>query len=130
LNSHIISSFTYYIHILYSHIIPKSRNSGLAVYVDDTAVFTSSWNTALLARRLQTYIDDILQFFMGWKMSINPDKSKVMIFTRRRYKSPPLIRLLNYSVPWTRKVLGNYPWLWPRLELGNSRSNLQNHGSF
>jgi len=82
--------------------IPKSRNSGLAVYADDIAVFTSSWSTALLARRLQTYVNDILQFFMDWKMSINPDKSEAIVFTRRRYKSLPPIRVLNYSVPWTK----------------------------
>jgi len=85
--------------------IPKSRNSGLAVYADDTAVSTSSWSTALLTRRLQTYVDDILRYFTDWKMSINPDNSEAIIFTRKKYKSPPPIRVLNYVVPtWSNKV--------------------------
>jgi len=75
--------------------IPKSRNSELAVYADDTAVFSSSWDASLLARRLQTY---------DWKMSINPEKTEAIIFTRRSYKLPPSIRILNHSVPWTNKV--------------------------
>jgi len=85
--------------------IPKSRKSGLVVYADDTAVFTSSVEySALLTRRLQTYIDDVLQFFTNWKMSINPDKFETIIFIRRKYKSPPPIWVLNYTVPWSRKV--------------------------
>jgi len=79
--------------------IPKSRNSGLAVYADDTAVFTSSWSTALLTRKLQAYIDDITQFFTDWRMSINPDKSEAIIFTRRKHVLPPPVRVLNYAVP-------------------------------
>jgi len=81
--------------------IPKSRNSGLAVYVDDTAVFTSSWNTALLTRRLQTYVDDILQYFADWRMSINSDKSEAIVFTRKKhnYKPPQPIRMLNHTIP-------------------------------
>jgi len=84
--------------------IPKSRNSGLAVYADDTAVFASSWSTTLLTRGLQMYVDDILQYFTDWRMSINPDKSEAIIFTRRRYASPPPIRVLNHKVPWSGKV--------------------------
>jgi len=86
--------------------IPKSRNSGLAVYADDTAVFTSSWSTALLTRRLQTYVDDILQYFADWRMSINPDKSEAIVFTRRKhnYKPPPPIRVLNHTISWSTTV--------------------------
>jgi len=84
--------------------IPKSRSSSLAVYADDTAVFTSSWSTALLVRRLQTYVDDILQFFADWKMTINSSKSEAIIFTRKIYTLPQPVRVLNYSVPWSRRV--------------------------
>jgi len=41
---------------------------------------------------------------MDWKMSINPDKSEAIIFTCRKHKSLPPIRVLNYLVPWTKKV--------------------------
>jgi len=68
--------------------IPKSCNSSLAVYANDTAVFASSWKPALLVRRLQTHIDIILQYFSDWKMTINPDKSEAIIFTRRNYRLP------------------------------------------
>jgi len=84
--------------------LPKSRTTGLAVYADDTAVFTSSWSTALFGRRLQTYVDAISQFFMDWKMTINPDKSEAIVFTRRRHELPPPIQILGHSVPWKGKV--------------------------
>jgi len=86
--------------------IPKSRNSGLAVYADDTAVFTLSWSMALLTRRLQTYVDDILQYFADWRMSINSNKSEAIVFTRKKhnYKPPPPIRVLNHTIPWSTTV--------------------------
>jgi len=92
--------------LLFINDIPKSRNSGLAVYADDTTVYTSSWSTALLTRRLQTYVDDILRYFTDWRMSINSDKSKAIVFTRKKYKNkpPPPIRVLNYAIPWSSKV--------------------------
>jgi len=86
--------------------IPKSRNTSLAIYADDTAVYTTSWSTVLLARRLQAHIDDILQFFADWRMSINADKTEAIVFTRRKLKHnpPPPIRVLNHTISWTNRV--------------------------
>jgi len=89
---------------IYINDIPKSNNSELAVYADDTAVFSSSWSIALLVRRLQIYVDDILQYFADWRMTINSEKTEAIIFTRRRYNPPPSITILNYPVPWSNRV--------------------------
>jgi len=88
---------------IYINDIPKSRETGLAIYVD-TAIYSSSWSTALLAYRLQTHVDDILQYFVDWKMSINPDKTEAIVFTRRRQRLPPFIRIIDYKVPWSSRV--------------------------
>jgi len=89
---------------IYINDIPKSSNSGLAVYADDTAIYSSSWSIALLIRRLQIYVDDILQYFADWRMTINSEKTEAIIFTRRRYLPPPSVNIRNYSVPWSNKV--------------------------
>jgi len=85
---------------IFINSLPKSRKTGLAVYVDDTAIYTSLWRCiTLLTHRLQTHIDDILQFLSDWKMSINPDKTEAVVFTRKIHRLPPLIRILNYAIP-------------------------------
>jgi len=89
---------------IYINDIPKSRKTGLAVYADNTAIYSSSWSTALLAYRLQTHVDDILQYFSDWKMSINPDKTEAIVFTRRRQRLPPPIQIVGYKVPWSSRV--------------------------
>jgi len=85
---------------IYINDIPKSRKTGLAVY----AIYSSSWSTALLAYRLQTHVDDILQYFLNWKMSINPDKTEAIVFTRRRQRLPPPIQIVDYKVSWSSRV--------------------------
>jgi len=37
-------------------------------------------------------------------MSINPEKTEAIIFTRRRMILPPLVRVNDYSVPWSKTV--------------------------
>jgi len=74
-------------------------SDSIIFYADDTAIFTSSWGIALLSRRLQIRVDGILQFLSKWKMSINPNKTEVIIFTRKTNKLPPPVRVLNYSLP-------------------------------
>jgi len=83
--------------------IPKFHNTQLAVYADDTAIYTSSWSVALLKSRLQRHVDDILQFFSDW-MSINSEKTEAVIFTRRSIILPPLVNVDGYGVPWSKTV--------------------------
>lgn len=83
--------------------LSKSRDTQIAIYADDTAVY-ASWNTTMLTCRLQKHIVDNVEFFANWKMSINSEKTEAIIFIRKKVSIPPLIRILNYEVPWFRKV--------------------------
>jgi len=83
--------------------ISKSRNTHLVIYVDDTAIYSSSWSMVLLTSRLQKH-DDVLQYLSDWKMSIYPEKTEAIIFTCKRMTLPPLIRVNDYSVPWSKMV--------------------------
>jgi len=59
---------------------------------------------ALLTNKLQSHVDDILQFFSNWRMSINPDKIEAIIFLRRSMILFPPVRVKNYRVPWSKRV--------------------------
>jgi len=59
---------------------------------------------ALFTSKLQNYVDDILQFFSNWKMSINPDKIEAIIFIRRSMILPPSVTVENYRVPWSKRI--------------------------
>ena len=61
---------------IYINDIPTSNNTQLAIYADDTAIYTSSWNPAKTTKYLQTHIDQILNFFQDWKLTVNAQKPK------------------------------------------------------
>ncbi|XP_011699550.1 PREDICTED: RNA-directed DNA polymerase from mobile element jockey-like [Wasmannia auropunctata] len=67
----------------FANDIPRTTTTQLAVYADDTAVFTSSWSPTLLSHRLQSHVDTIIQYFSDWKMAINADKTEAICFTRK-----------------------------------------------
>ena len=68
---------------LYINDIPRMDGCELALYADDTALFTSSWQLSMLVLRLQYYLNDIITFFETWKLQINPEKTEAILFTRR-----------------------------------------------
>lgn len=84
--------------------MPKLSNTHLAVYADDTALYTSSWSPVLLKTRLQVHIDAILQYFSDWKLAINADKTEAIVFTHKRLTMPPPVKVLDYRVPWSKQV--------------------------
>ena len=53
---------------IYINDIPKINSCELALYADDKAIFSSSWQLSTLIPRLQSYINDILTFFANWKL--------------------------------------------------------------
>jgi retron-type reverse transcriptase len=57
--------------------IPTARYVKMALYADDTAMFSSSVNEANAVRNLQMHIPALENWFEKWKIAINPFKEPV-----------------------------------------------------
>lgn len=63
--------------------------SKVAVYADDTAIFSSSRFSKKVVKRLQSDARRLVRFFNRWKIRINAGKTVVMFHTKRRLKQLP-----------------------------------------
>ena len=93
---------------IYINDIPKINSCELALYADDTAIYSSSWQLSALIPRLQSYINDILIYLANWKLQINPDKTEAILFTRRKNiiasKNKFSIQIHGTPIPWQEQV--------------------------
>ena len=68
---------------IYINGIPKPKNCDLAIYADDTALFTNvdSQDIEQLISNLEQGLKKIKKYFSDWKIRINESKTEAIIFT-------------------------------------------------
>lgn len=74
---------------IYTHDIPLDPHCHLALYADDTAIYSSSRFAKQITNRLETYLSRIKKYYTKWKLTLNDDKTQVMFFTKRRTRQLP-----------------------------------------
>lgn len=87
------------LYILYINNIPKIPKTHLALYADDTAVYTSSWRLDTVANRLTQSAYKINKEFKKWRTKLNNNKTEAIMLTKRRPKSLP-----DIDVNWSNCV--------------------------
>ena len=90
---------------LFTHDIPKSAQNELYLFADDIAITHTAKNPETITRHLQNNLDQIQTWMNEWKISVNPNKTKVVFFSKARLTGPAgSIRLLNQQLPWCYSV--------------------------
>lgn len=85
---------------IYVSDMPKSPRTDLALYADDTAVYTSSRSPTLVCKYLQQALDDLTEWFDKWRIKINASKTQAVFFTRRRLAPDAELDLDDQPIPW------------------------------
>lgn len=74
--------------------IPKIDNIEMALYADDTSLYTSAKKSNTIVKRLNESLVSIQQYFRKWKIKVNANKTQGILFTfdnkRRRIPSSQL----------------------------------------
>ena len=69
------------------------------MYADDVSLFVLSNDMDSALCRLQKAIDKYSNWLTDIGFSLNPLKSKYMIFTRKKITVPPILKLKNFEIP-------------------------------
>ncbi|GFW38731.1 probable RNA-directed DNA polymerase from transposon BS [Trichonephila clavipes] len=86
---------------LYINDIPKAVGVHLAMYADDTAIFTQNIYNCNIIERLQNYVIRLETWLNDWKIKVNASKSACLLFTRQRcIGNLPHVNIFNQPVPW------------------------------
>jgi len=75
---------------------PHTRN--------DTALFTHSWRTDKIARRLTSAMNALHRYFTKWKLRVKVNKTEGILFTKRRPAAPPLSQFQHTAIPWSPHI--------------------------
>lgn len=63
--------------------IPKFKQTNLAVYADDTAIYSHSFNAQVATKQTQIHTELVCEFAHKWKIKINNNKTEHLVFSRK-----------------------------------------------
>lgn len=82
------------LYALYVADMPLVKQTNVALYADDTAVYTSAKQTKTIINRLNVSFYELQKYFDQWKIKINATKTQAILFPfdnkRKRQPSFPL----------------------------------------
>lgn len=73
----------------YTYDILVVRHCKLALFADDTALFTTSRLAKSIVKKLEVSSKQLLRYFSLWKIKLNEAKTQAIFFTNRRTKQVP-----------------------------------------
>ena len=76
----------------------------LALYADDTALFTQSWHTDTITRQLTSAMDALHRYFTKWKLRVNINKTEAILFNKCHPAAPPLSHFQHTAIPWSPHI--------------------------
>lgn len=87
--------------------MPSLNNTKLALYADDTAIYTAAKRSNIIVNRLNSSLIALHHYFIKWKIKVNATKTQAIIFTfnnrRIRIPSKPLLSQ-NSTIEWSKSI--------------------------
>lgn len=60
--------------------IPTTENTKIALYADDTSIYTSAKQSNTIITRLNTALQQLSQYFAKWRIKLNSAKTQAILF--------------------------------------------------
>ncbi|GFU05335.1 RNA-directed DNA polymerase from mobile element jockey [Trichonephila clavipes] len=80
---------------IYTYDFPTSPLVEVCLFADDAAIISQASNPVNVRTRLQTYLYRLKNWLRLWRISINTEKSKAIIFKKGQYRRKPSIEALS-----------------------------------
>ena len=103
-------------YIVYANDIPQSMSNKIALYEDDTVIYSTAKNRDAIKTRLQNDMDNLSQWCARNKLTINTNKTKIMIFGNTKKSRD---KLENLDINFEGKALNqvtSYNYLGVKLD--------------
>jgi hypothetical protein len=89
---------------IYTSYLPRTPYVQLAMYADDTAIFSQSWRHDTTARRLSDNLSRLTSYFEKWRLKVNANKTQAILFTKRRPLRPLSPKIGQLTITWSTEV--------------------------
>ncbi|CAI6355502.1 unnamed protein product [Macrosiphum euphorbiae] len=88
--------------MVYINDMPKDSETNIALFTDDTVFYASGATNNAAIRRVQKQINLAVPWFKEWKITLNPTKTKVIIFTNQSMYQAPSLNFVNIHLSWSK----------------------------
>ena len=75
---------------IYLNDIPRSQDTELALYADDSAILAKNTYFSVMHKQLQQHLDILQTWLEKWRIKLNPNKCHWINFSRKLKPPPPL----------------------------------------
>jgi hypothetical protein len=107
--------------------MPKTQNTTLARYADDTAIMTRSKQPRLATAYLQEAANALETWVRRWRIEVNPEKSSALLIIRRRVEPEGQVHMFGEDITWSRVVIDNKRLTFiPHVNYGVGRGDMVN----
>ena len=88
--------------------LPKQQHIEIISYADDITLVTTATNINTAKKNMQAYLNNLVKYFNTWGMQLNPGKTKMQVFHKRRTKIDCSLRIEGIILPSraTKRLLG------------------------
>lgn len=92
-----------FLYVLYTRDLPRTDETMIATFADDTAVLCKNQDPTKASDCLQNYLIELQKWLKTWRIHVNESKSIHVTFTTRTTNCPPVV-LNNKLIPQDDKV--------------------------
>ncbi|KAL4096526.1 hypothetical protein QTP88_021465 [Uroleucon formosanum] len=89
---------------LYISDFPTTTNTEIALYADDSVIYSSSDKIENVIVNIQSHLDVIQIWAQKWKIVLNPTKSTAVIFSLRRPTNYNSLKINGHNIPWSQNI--------------------------
>lgn len=82
--------------------LPTHRSVKQYIFADDITVVCSGKSLTELKNNVQHYLDDFSRWVEEWGMKINPNKTVMQVFSRRRFVQP-IVRMAGQNIKYKKE---------------------------
>jgi len=83
---------------------PTTTNTEIALYADDSVIYSSSDKVEKVTENIQTHLDKIQKWVQSWKIILNPSKSSADLFTLRRTVNYNTLKFNGQNIAWYHNI--------------------------
>jgi len=84
--------------------MPKDSEANIVLFAIDTVFYASEATNNAAIRRVQKQINLANPWFKEWKITLNPTKTKAIIFTNQSMYQAPSLHFENIHLSWSKTV--------------------------
>jgi hypothetical protein len=89
---------------LYINDTPQTPGMYLALFGDDTCLYSTDRKEGYVLRKIQRGLDSMAAWCKHWNIKINEDKTRAIYFTRRNRPPDSLLTLNGKNIPFVNNV--------------------------